>query len=499
MRFVPRRSAGLAAVKLAAAALLGIVLTGCDRISDLRGVSPEDARAIGKEAYIAGYPVVTYYAAMHAQYIDPQSGSYRGPINAILSEAVLPKPGMAGANRPNGDVIVSTLQADVRAEPMVLCVPSIPNDRFYSLQFTDMNMFNFGSVDNRKNSGAAGCVMLMGPGYLGLVPTGAKQVLRSSTGFARVTYRTQVFGPEDLEVAAQLQSGYTMQPLSVYRPTSAATILPVEPVKWRPVTAAAFDSDFADLYNFLLDIAPLADPAEAKRFARIGIGPDRKKDFNALPAATRDAVLAGFADGKAAIAARAKALETRSNGWRIDSNAGDRAAFAGDGLRRAANAAATPFGPTAADAIFLPVETDSRGAVLDGATSRYTLTFPAGLEPPVYAFWSVSMYDARTGGLVANVLDRFRLSSMAARDMVTGADGSTTLYLSPDSPGAGLEANWLPAPNGPFTLVLRLYMPRPKAPSILPAGKGSWHPPALVAVGAPPAAVAPAAANAVLQ
>jgi len=465
--------------------LLAAGLTGCDRITQLRGLSTEDARAIGKEAYIAGYPAVTYYTAMHAQNIDTNSGSYKGPINTILSESVLPKPGEAGASRPNGDVLISTLQADLRAEPLVLCVPAIPNDRYYSMQFTDMNMFNFGSTDNRKNSGSTGCVLLIGPQFLGLVPTGVKQVLRSSSSFARVIYRTQVYGPEDLDVAAQLQAGFTIQPLSVYRRASAANVLPVTPINWPAVGATASDADFPELYNFLLPLAPLFDKAQEKRFGRIGIGPDRSKPFSALSAETRDAVLAGIAEGKAAIAARAKAHETRVNGWRVDSGAGDRASFGGDGLLRAAVVSVAPFAPSPADAIFLPTDRDGRGAPLDASAAHYSITFPAGLTPQVDAFWSLSVYDARTGGLVANPLERYRANSLTAQNMVSGADGSITIYLGPTSPGPLYEPNWLPTPAGPFSLVLRMYMPKATPPSILPAGNGSWAPPA-VAVADPP-------------
>ena len=147
--------------------------------------------------------------------------------------------------------------------------------------------------------------------------------------------------------------------------------------------------------------------------------------------------------------------------------------------------------------MFLPVDTDSRGAPLDASSKRYTFTFPSGLQPPVNAFWSLSMYDGRTGGLVANSLNRYRVDTLAAQNMVQGPDGSTTIYLGAVSPGPGLEANWLPAPNGPFSLVLRMYMPKAKAPSILPAGKGSWSPPAVMAATAPVVtAVAPEATDA---
>lgn len=489
---------GVTALRLALmGALVGLGLGGCDAIRDLRGVSTEDAREIAKEAYIAGYPVVSYYTNMYAQNLDSNAPTYKGPVNTILSEAVLPVPGVAGANRPNGDVIISTLQADLRAEPLVLCFPDIPSERYFSMQFTDMNMFNIGSVDSRKSSAGAGCVMLIGPSYLGLVPTGVKQLLRSSTDFAKVIYRTQVFGPDDLEVAARLQSGFTLQPLSIYRPLNVAPPV-VSVIKWRKVSATAFDSDFAPTLNFLLPLASPVDKELVGRFGRIGIGPARRKAFEELPADTRAAVMAGFADGKAAIAARAKTLEQRVNGWRVDAPMGDQAWFKGDTLQRAAGVSLTPFGPSAIDAMFIPVETDNRGAPLDGATKRYAITFPSGLQPPVNAFWSISMYDARTGGLVANPLNRFRVDTLAAQNMLTAPDGSITIIISATAPGPELEANWLPAPSAPFSLVLRMYMPKTKAPTILPAGRGSWRPPVVTVLGsaAPVAAVPPPAAAA---
>ncbi|MGL4542998.1 MAG: DUF1254 domain-containing protein, partial [Polymorphobacter sp.] len=384
-------------------------------------------------------------------------------------------------NRANGDVIISTLQADLRAEPLVLCVPAIPNERFYSMQFVDMNMYNFGSVDNSKNSGAPGCVMMVGPDFGGQIPTGVKQIMRSSTQFARVIYRLQVESPLDIDVAAKLQSGFTLQTLTAFVGAGQAAPLPVEPVKWRPVTAAAFDADFAPMADFLLQFTPAADEDQAQRFARIGIGAGKTRAFEALPAATRDAALAGFKDGAAAIAARAKALETRVNGWRVDAALGDQASFSGDVLKRAAAVATQPFGPNPVDLIFVPTDTDANGQPLDGAARRYTLTFPAGLLPPVEAFWSLSIYDARTGGLVANPIERYRITSAMVGNMVPDANGATTLYLGSQPPGDVRDANWLPAPAGPFSLVLRMYRPTTVAPSILPAGNGSWRPPAVTA------------------
>ena len=113
----------------------------------------------------------------------------------------------------------------------------------------------------------------------------------------------------------------------------------------------------------------------------------------------------------------------------------------------------------------------ANGEPLDGSKHNYTLTFPAGQLPPVNAFWSVTMYDGKTQLLIENPINRYLINSPMLPGMKKNADGSLTLYIQNKSPGADKESNWLPAPNGPIYLVMRLYWPKTEAPSILPAGR----------------------------
>jgi hypothetical protein len=122
---------------------------------------------------------------------------------------------------------------------------------------------------------------------------------------------------------------------------------------------------------------------------------------------------------------------------------------------------------------------DSTGAALDGSKHNYTLTFPSGQLPPINAFWSVTMYDGKTQLLIENPINRYLINSPMLPDMKKNGDGSFTLYIQKDSPGKEKETNWLPAPDGPIYLVMRLYWPKTEAPSVLPPGSGSWRPPAL--------------------
>ena len=120
---------------------------------------------------------------------------------------------------------------------------------------------------------------------------------------------------------------------------------------------------------------------------------------------------------------------------------------------------------------------DATGEPLDGAKHKYTITFAAGQLPPVNAFWSVTMYDGKSQFLVRNSINRYLINSPMLPEMKKDADGSLTLYIQTDSPGADKEANWLPAPDDTIYLVMRLYWPKPEPPSILPAGEGTWQPP----------------------
>jgi len=133
------------------------------------------------------------------------------------------------------------------------------------------------------------------------------------------------------------------------------------------------------------------------------------------------------------------------------------------------------------EAVYPMARVDGKGQPLDGSKHNYTLTFPAGQLPPVNAFWSVTMYDGKTQLLIQNPINRYLINSPMLPQMKKNPDGSLTLYIQKDSPGGDKQANWLPAPNGPIYLVMRLYWPMTEQPSVLPAGSGTWQPPAIVA------------------
>ena len=186
--------------------------------------------------------------------------------------------------------------------------------------------------------------------------------------------------------------------------------------------------------------------------------------------------------GEAKVAEYLKTQLIELNGWGISSYFGDRAFYNGDWLKRAAGAQAGIYGNESVEAAYPIAKTLADGSPLDGSKSNYTITFPADGFPPVNAFWSVTMYDGKTQLLIKNPINRYLINSPMLPELKKNADGSLTLYIQKDSPGAEKESNWLPAPDGPIYLAMRLYWPRKESPTILPIGKGDWKPPVIVEV-----------------
>jgi hypothetical protein len=424
--------------------------------------------------------MIANYKAMYQFNVDKTSSQYKGPFNQITSVSRVATPQDTAVVTPNSDTPYSLIQMDLRAEPMVLCVPQIEKGRYYSVQLIDMYTFNYGYIGSRATGNDAGCYMVAGPGWQGAAPAGIKKVFASATQFSLGLYRTQLFRPDDIDNVWRIQAAYQAEPLSAFlhRPAPPALPLPDFP----KFTEAAFQTDFPAYLNFLLQFCAPGEGEETlwERFATIGIEPGEPYAFDKLTDVQTAELRLGVKAGYAAIEKRRNELGTDVNGWRVGSSFGNRAFYHGDNLLRAAAAMAGVFGNDAAEAVYPMTTLDSAGAALDGHNHNYTLTFPAGQFPPVNAFWSVTMYDGKTQLLIENPIHRYLINSPMLPEMKTNRDGSLTIYMQKDSPGAAHQSNWLPAPDGPIYLVMRLYWPKETPPSILPAGSGTWQPPAVI-------------------
>jgi hypothetical protein len=443
-------------------------------------ITPAETKAIAEEGYIYGLPIVMNYAVMYDYAVDKNSSQFKAPFNHMHSLHHVATPTDTAIITPNSDTPYSMMFMDVRAEPIVLSVPAVEKPRYYSVQLIDGNTYNFGYIGSRATGNKAGDYMVVGPDWKGVTPPGIKKVFHSRTQLPFAAYRTQLYNPADMPNVEKIQSGYTAQPLSAYLKQPAPPAAPA--IDFPKIDKALAKTDFFKYLGFALQFAP-ATPDEAAiraKLARLGIGAGKDFDFQALSAEQKAAVIQGMQAGHAKVEEGIQNLGTKINGWNIASTGGDAAFYHGDWLKRAAIAQAGIYGNNSEEATYPLTKTLPNGEPLDGSKHSYTITFPAGQLPPVNAFWSVTMYDGKSQLLIKNPINRYLLNSPMLPDMKKNADGSLTLYIQKDSPGADKESNWLPAPNDLIYMVMRLYWPKTQAPSILPPGKGTWSPPEIV-------------------
>jgi hypothetical protein len=278
----------------------------------------------------------------------------------------------------------------------------------------------------------------------------------------------------------KVQSGYGVQPLSAFLKQPAPPAAPK--IDFPKIDKEMVKTGFFDYLDFALRFAP-AGPEEKEiraKLASIGVGPGKTFDFKDLSMEHKAAVLLGMKEGTDKVEEAVAGIGKTINGWGVYTAFGDRAFFNGDWLLRAAAAKIGIYGNDAEEAMYPKCRQDADGEALDTSKHNYTLTFAKDQLPPVNAFWSVTMYDGKSQLLIKNPINRYLINSPMIPDMKMNEDGSLTLYIQKDNPGPDKEANWLPAPDGPPYLILRMYWPKTEAPSILPAGEGTWAPPGIV-------------------
>jgi hypothetical protein len=468
-------------------------LAGCDKKDDaisiaervdnsanINAPSISETKVIAEEAFIYGLPIVMNYAVMNEFSVDKNSGQFKAPFNMMYNDAHVFTYKDTAVVTPNSDTPYSMLWLDLRAEPMVISVPIVERERYYSVQLVDGNAYNYGYIGSRATGVDAGDYLVAGPDWKGETPAGIGKVFQSTTPFGLTIFRTQLFNAEDMPNVMKVQAGYKVQPLSAFLNQPAPPAKPK--IDFLPATTPGIKENFYAYLDAALEFVPLTQENKAIRakIASIGIGPGKTFELKDLSLEHNAAVLLAMKEGDDKVS---KYLDTGMKtiaGWKIGSLFGDSAFYNGDWLKRAAAAKGGIYGNDGIEAMYPMTRADAAGKTLDGSKHDYTLTFPVGQLPPVNAFWSVTMYDGKTQLLIENPINRYLINSPMLSDMKKNPDGSLTLYLQKDSPGKDKESNWLPAPNGEIYLVMRLYWPKTEGPSILPAGAGSWSPPGIV-------------------
>ncbi|WP_443217378.1 DUF1254 domain-containing protein [Pseudomonas sp. MF4836] len=438
--------------------------------------SPDEARTIAKEAYLYGFPVVEMYKTLYTQAVDSKGSNFKAPFNQIGNTAQVFTPKDTAFVTPNSDTPYSFVWLDLRREPVVLTLPPIEESRYYSVQLIDLYTQNFAYLGTRSTGNKGGHFMIAGPHWQGQQPLNIDRLLRSESDITYALYRTQLFDEKDLAKVKQIQKGYKVQPLSQYLGQKAPPAVPK--VAWPKPSPHMSDSPELFAYlTFMLSFAPPQDVEKdlLARLAKIGIGAGQPFKPEALGAEQRKALEDGIADAKAEFATFKK---DKVDTHQVSSGDlfGTRDHLNNNYLYRYAGANMGIFGNSAEEANYIGYFVDNAGQPVDASKHDYTLHFAKDALPPAEAFWSLTMYDGHSKLLVANPLKRYLINSRMLPGLKRDSDGGLTLYVQHQAPAKDLQSNWLPAPNGPFYGVLRIYLPKPEVTN------GQWKMPLLTPV-----------------
>src|SRR5271167_1032399 len=260
-------------------------------------VSPAEARVVAKEAYIYGFPMVDNYRIQHAYFVDRQNPEFKAPWNQLRNIPRVYTPEDKAIQTPNSDTPYSMIGMDLRAEPIVLTVPPIEKERYFSIQLIDAYTFNFEYIGTRTSGNGGGSFLIAGPGWKGELPRGVKKVIRSETELLLAGYRTQLFNPADLENVKKIQAGSKAEPLSAFLGQPAPNAAPaIDFIKPLTPEAQKTSPEFFNILNFALQFCP-TNPSETELmtgFARIGVGAGKTLELGKLSPELKKAIEQGM-------------------------------------------------------------------------------------------------------------------------------------------------------------------------------------------------------------
>ena len=414
----------------------------------------QEAYAVGMLAYIYGYPMIvmekSHLGMTATKTVDPTR--FLAPQGVWASATQLAGPQMKNIQSTNNDTIYSWIWVDLSTEPFVYVKPAT-GDRFYTTQFVDAYTNNFAYVSSRTDGPAEKTVALVGPGWSGKLPAGIER-LEAPTDKVFVILRLAVDGEADMANIKALQAKSEFKPLSNYL---AKTDPKPAPAPTNPGYKGPL-SDFEWIGDLIAKNRPPAEEAGLMgMFERIALSPDYGFQEDKLSDAQKKGLARAAKDGLAAIEAAAKNIGREVNGWQMPPVSD--VFFGTDYMLRAVIAWQSVFQNTPIEAYYPALYTDATGAQLDGSSESYVLRFEKGNLPPVNAFWSITLYDLKNRLMVANSINRYSIGDRT-KGLAYGSDGSLEIYIQKDDPGGKKSANWLPAPDAPFYLLMRTYLPK---------------------------------------
>lgn len=447
-------------------------------------MTEQDAQAIGVDAYVYLYPLVTMdITRKQFTNLEPGKEFGKGPMNMFASAPEYPPANFKAVVRPNFDTLYSSAWLDLTKEPAVVSAPDTAG-RFYLLPMLDMWTDVFASPGWRTTGTQAANYLVTPPGWSGTKPAGMARI-SAPTPYVWIIGRTKTDGPADYDAVHKIQAGYKVTPLSDWGKAPRPSEVKIDPsidmktppkVQVDTMPAAKYFAYAAELLK--LHPPHITDQPIVAQMKRIGIEPGKSFDLDTVPAAVKKALETAPEAAQRLMDWKVASLARVANHWSM--NTDTMGVYGNYYLKRAIVAQLGLGANLPEDAIYPLNLGDEAGRPLDGA-SRYAIHFEKGATPPVNAFWSLTLYDPE-GFQVANSLNRFALSSWMP--FKYNADGSLDLFFQNESPGKDKEANWLPAPKGPFNLLMRLYSPRSEALT------GRWNPPTVTRLqGIPSVAV----------
>ncbi|MBL1098433.1 DUF1254 domain-containing protein [Streptomyces coffeae] len=442
-------------------------------MTDVKSETTTELAALAAEAYVFAYPLILMELTKR-QFVAPgATGPGCAPVNTFAHIPVAPDASFEAVVSPNADTLYSTAWLDLSSGPVLLSVPET-GSRYYLLEMLDAWTNVFACPGTRTTGNGTGEFALVGPGWDGQLPVGVQR-MDAPTSTVWIIGRTQANGVADYPAVHAVQAGYRLTPFDgATGPSAEHGPGPVDLATAPVDQVAALDpATFFAMTAHVLAANP-GRPDDApmmKALERLGVIPGRPFDWDALTPQDRKDIARGAAAGLALVveAGRAPRAEFR-NGWLTAYDLGE---YGTDYLHRASVAWVGLGANLAADALYPLSRVDADGRPLHGSNA-YTLHFEADVLPPVGAFWSLTLYNDRQF-FVDNPLNRYAIGDRDALEF--NPDGSLTLLIQHDSPGEARQANWLPAPEGSFNLIMRLYLPRPEALD------GTWRMPGIRRVG----------------
>jgi hypothetical protein len=449
-----------------------------------QAISQDEANAIAVDAYIYLYPLVTMdLTRKQLTNQKPGESSYGGPANWFTNVRSYPSAEDKGVVRPNFDTLYSSAWLDLAKEPVVVSVPDTKG-RYYLLPMLDMWTDVFASPGWRTTGTEAAHFLIAPPGWRPDLRERFAEEFRlpretqridAPTSHVWIIGRTKTDGPSDYTAVNKLQDGFRVTPLSQWGRDTKMPEVAIDPsvdTKTPPKQQADTMSG-GRYFAYAAEIMKNQPPHDTDQpilasMKRLGFERGKSFDVDKASPVVKKAIADAPKAAQDLMAWKVPTLARVANNWSM--NTDTMGVYGNYYLKRAIVAQLGLGANLPEDAIYPLNLADSDGKPLHG-DNNYVLRFEKSDLPPVSAFWSITLYD-QAGFQVANGLNRFAVSSWMP--FVYNADGSLDLYFQNVSPGKDKEANWLPAPKGPFNLTMRLYAPKSQALT------GKWNPPSVV-------------------